>query len=98
MPGCPARPCPSVRPMPRARTRRRRRLPLVVTLGLGLVSGGMVSPAVAGAQDGGPSVSVEPFGTAPDGSAVERWTLANGDITMRVLTWGGVIQTLEAPD
>jgi aldose 1-epimerase len=29
---------------------------------------------------------------------VERWTLSNGDITMRVLTWGGVIQTLEVPD
>jgi aldose 1-epimerase len=29
---------------------------------------------------------------------VERWTLSNGDVTMRVLTWGGVIQTLEVPD
>ncbi len=46
----------------------------------------------------GPATSVEPFGTTPDGTAVERWTLANGDVTMRVLTYGGVIQTLEAPD
>jgi aldose 1-epimerase len=60
----------------------------------------VVSPAVAedGGGGGGPSTSVEPFGTAPDGSAVERWTMSNGDITMKVLTWGGVIQTLEAPD
>jgi aldose 1-epimerase len=72
----------------------------VAALGLGLVTGGVVSPSVAAAGDegGGPSTSVEPFGTAPDGSAVERWTLTNGDITMRVLSWGGVIQTLEAPD
>ena len=100
MTGRPARPTPSVPPMPRARARRRRRLPLVAALALGLVPGGVVAPVVAAAGDegGGPSTSVEPFGTAPDGSAVERWTLSNRDITMQVLTWGGVIQTLEAPD
>jgi aldose 1-epimerase len=79
---------------------RRRTLPLVAALGAGLLTGGAVSPAVASAGDhgAGPSTSVEPFGTAPDGTPVERWTLANGDVTMRVLTWGGVIQTLEVPD
>jgi aldose 1-epimerase len=73
---------------------------LVAALGAGLLTGGAVSPAVASAGDhgAGPSTSVEPFGTAPDGTPVERWTLANGDVTMRVLTWGGVIQTLEVPD
>jgi aldose 1-epimerase len=72
----------------------------VAALALGLVPGGVLSPAVAAAGDqgSGPSTSVEDFGTAPDGSAVERWTLSNGDVTMRVLTWGGVIQTLEVPD
>src|SRR4030095_910171 len=38
------------------------------------------------------------FGATPDGTPVERWTLANGDMTVRVLTYGGVIQTLEGPD
>jgi aldose 1-epimerase len=72
----------------------------VAALCLGLGTGGVFSPAVAADGDGGgdPSTSVEPFGTAPDGTAVERWTLSNGDITMQVLTWGGVIQTLEVPD
>jgi aldose 1-epimerase len=98
MTGRPARPDPSVPPMPRARPRRRRRLPLVAALALAVIPGGVVSPAVAGDEGGGPTTSVEPFGTAPDGSAVERWTLSNGDVTMRVLTWGGVIQTLEVPD
>jgi len=73
---------------------------VVAVLGAGLITGGAISPAVASAGDHGrgPSTSVEPFGTAPDGTPVERWTLSNGEITMRVLTWGGVIQTLEVPD
>jgi aldose 1-epimerase len=98
--GRPARPHSSVPLTPSARARRRRRLPFVAALSVGLVTGGVISPAVAedGGEGGGPSTSVEPFGTAPDGSAVERWTMSNGDITMKVLTWGGVIQTLEVPD
>jgi aldose 1-epimerase len=100
MPGRSGPSYPSVPPIPSARARRRRRLPLVAALSLGLATGGVVWPAVAAGWDegGDPSTSVEPFGTAPDGSPVERWTLSNGDITMRVLTWGGVIQTLEVPD
>jgi aldose 1-epimerase len=45
-----------------------------------------------------PSISVEPFGTTPDGTAVERYTLTNRDMTVRILTYGGIIQTLEVPD
>ena len=71
-----------------------------------LTLGGLASPAgatgdVSDDHDGasrGPSTTVEPFGTTPDGTEVERWTLSNGDTTMRVLTYGGVIQTLEVPD
>lgn len=77
--------------------RSRGRTVLVAALGAGLLVGGAATPALATA-DGGPSTSVEPFGTAPDGTPVERWTLSNGDMTLRVLTWGGVIQTLEVPD
>jgi aldose 1-epimerase len=75
----------------------------VATLGAGLLVSSAASPAGAtgdgGSPDeGGARTSVEPFGTAPDGTPVERWTLANGDLTVRVLTYGGVIQTLEVPD
>jgi aldose 1-epimerase len=76
---------------------RRRRWPLVAALGVGLLAGTAASPAGA-TTDGGPSATVEPFGTAADGTPVERWTLSNGDMTVRVLTYGGVIQTLEVPD
>ncbi|MGY1634791.1 aldose epimerase family protein [Geodermatophilus sp. SYSU D01186] len=91
MPGRP-RPLPSTPP---ASGRRHRRG--LVAVGTGLLVLGLAAPAGA-TVEGGPSTSVEPFGTTPDGTAVERWTLANGDTTMRVLTYGGVIQTLEVPD
>jgi aldose 1-epimerase len=81
------------------RTARRRSL--LVVLGAGLLVGGLASPAGAtddAEEEAGPSTSVEPFGQAPDGTDVERWTLTNGDATMRVLTFGGVIQTFEVPD
>src|SRR4051812_48192018 len=98
MSGGPAPTRLSDRPTPRYRPGRALRV--VAVLGAGLITGGAISPAVASAGDHGrgPSTSVEPFGTAPDGTPVERWTLSNGEITMRVLTWGGVIQTLEVPD
>jgi aldose 1-epimerase len=76
---------------------RRRRWPLVAALGAGLLVTGVASPAGAHG-DKGASTTVEPFGTAPDGTPVERWTLTNGEMTVRVLTYGGVIQTLEVPD
>jgi aldose 1-epimerase len=77
-----------------------RRWSLAAAVGVGLLISGAASPAGAtgDSDDGGPSTSVEPFGEAPDGTDVERWTLTNGDTTLRVLTYGGVIQTLEVPD
>jgi len=40
----------------------------------------------------------EPVGEL-DGAPVERWTLANdGGMTVAVLTYGGIVQTLEVPD
>ena len=41
----------------------------------------------------------EPFGTTPEGHAVERYTLASASgVTIIVLTYGGVIQSVFAPD
>ncbi len=37
----------------------------------------------------------EPFGTTPDGTAVARHTLARGDLRVRVLTYGAIVQSLE---
>jgi aldose 1-epimerase len=95
---------PAADPVPARTGRVRRRLPLVAALGAGLLVSAATS--AAGASDdtsghhhgGAPSTTVEPFGTTPDGTAVERWTLSNGDLRIRVLTYGGIIQTLEVPD
>jgi aldose 1-epimerase len=88
-------------------------VPGVAVVSAGVLIAAAVSPAGAtgGGPGGGPgggrpgdhpggqaSSTVEPFGTAPDGTPVERWTLTNGGVTMRVLTYGGIIQTLEVPD
>ena len=97
-------PLPPTTPARRPRTRGRRSS-LVAALGVGLLAGGAASPAAAttddgghGSGDAGASTTVEPFGTTPDGTPVERWTLTNGDMRVRILTYGGVVQTLEVPD
>ena len=41
----------------------------------------------------------EPFGTLPDGAPVIRYTLSGaGGLTLRVLSYGGIVQSLEVPD
>ncbi|GAA4135322.1 aldose epimerase family protein [Actinomadura keratinilytica] len=40
----------------------------------------------------------ERFGVLPDGTPVHRYTLTSGALRVRVLTYGCVVQTLEAPD
>lgn len=40
----------------------------------------------------------EHFGTLADGTKVHRWTLENGGTRMKVLSYGGVLQSLEIPD
>ncbi|MGW1378957.1 aldose epimerase family protein [Streptomyces sp. NPDC002446] len=50
----------------------------------------------------GTQVSREPFGTLDDGTRVDRWTLkagpGPGGLRVRVLTYGGIVQSIEAPD
>ncbi|MGH3658568.1 MAG: aldose epimerase family protein [Micromonosporaceae bacterium] len=42
--------------------------------------------------------SVEDFGSTPDGG-VQRWTLDNGaGLRVRILTYGGIVQSVETPD
>ncbi|MBO8193190.1 galactose mutarotase [Streptomyces oryzae] len=40
----------------------------------------------------------EHFGTLDNGDRVDRWTLANGGTRLRVLSYGGIVQSLEIPD
>lgn len=38
------------------------------------------------------------YGRLPDGREVERWTLAAGDVAADILTWGGTLAAVRAPD
>ena len=46
-----------------------------------------------------PTVTVAPFGTMPDGRAVEVYTLTNaGGMQVRAITYGAIIQAIRVPD
>ena len=40
----------------------------------------------------------EHFGTLPDGTPVHRWTLERAGVRVRVLSYGGIVQSVEIPD
>ena len=44
------------------------------------------------------SVKPSPFGELSDGTKVERYKLSNGSMSVSILTYGGIIQELRAPD
>ncbi|CAM5347815.1 Aldose 1-epimerase OS=Streptomyces alboniger OX=132473 GN=CP975_30040 PE=3 SV=1 [Streptomyces alboniger] len=60
--------------------------------------------ATAYAADGGTRTAPsskpvrEPFGRLADGTRIHRWTLANGGTRLKVLSYGGIVQSLELPD
>src|SRR5689334_166906 len=58
---------------------------------------GGAAPAAEGSA--APRIDREAFGSLPDGTPVDRFTLSNGHgLRIRVLTYGGIIQTIEVPD
>lgn len=51
------------------------------------------------AQKASPAVTRSPFGTLPDGTAVELFTFSNANgIEVRAITYGGIIVSLRTPD
>jgi aldose 1-epimerase len=44
------------------------------------------------------SVTKEPFGTMPDGTPVEIYTLSDQKIQARIMTYGGIVVSLRTPD
>ena len=69
---------------------------------------GIAMPAAAGAHKrhhkgghvtgGQGSVTKSPFGTLPDGRAVDLYTLANGGVTAKVMTYGATVTEIDTPD
>jgi aldose 1-epimerase len=78
-----------------------------MTVGIAVVALAVASPTGAAAKKrhhghghkggGALSISKAPFGTA-DGKPVDRYTLSNGSVTAKIITYGGIIQELWAPD
>jgi aldose 1-epimerase len=65
--------------------------------GLALV--GLLGSLAAAAPAAAATVEKAPFGTMPDGIVVDAYTLTNDHgMRVRILTYGGIIQSLEVPD
>jgi aldose 1-epimerase len=76
--------------------RRAVRLGAVALLGVA-----MIAPVGATASSGGhtPRITKSFFGTTPAGQRVDRYTLTNKNgMRVRIITFGGIIQTIEVPD
>ena len=78
-----------------------------IPLGRTAVRLGAVALMVAGIGLAGPSTSFaggpatitkESWGVTTGGAAVDRYTLTNNGIRVRILTYGGILQTIDAPD
>ncbi|WP_019060313.1 aldose epimerase family protein [Streptomyces prunicolor] len=62
------------------------------------IAASALGTGTAQAASGGKKPVKELFGTLADGSKVYRWSLENGGTRLKVLSWGGVVQSLELPD
>ena len=68
-------------------------------IGLVAMAGLMTSlstPAVEAAPR--PDITKDLFGTLSDGTKVWRYTLTSGVLRVRIITYGGIVQRLDAPD
>ncbi|MEV6104516.1 aldose epimerase family protein [Streptomyces sp. NPDC051940] len=77
-------------------TSRRTLLAATATTAGTLAAGLSAAPAAHAAPGRRPAR--EFFGRLADGTRVDRWTLANGGTRMAVLSYGGIVQSLELPD
>ncbi|GAA1434726.1 galactose mutarotase [Streptomyces thermospinosisporus] len=70
------------------------------TLIAGAAAAGLTAAAAGGTAhaSGGRKPVKELFGTLADGTKVYRWSLQNGGTRMKVLSYGGIVQSLEVPD
>ncbi|GAA2732539.1 aldose epimerase family protein [Streptomyces nogalater] len=66
----------------------------------GAAAAGLAATTLGGTAHAAPGRKPvrEHFGTLADGTEVHRWSLENGGTRMKVLSYGGVVQTLHLPD
>ena len=53
---------------------------------------------LAGTATAKTRVAKESFGHAPDGTAVDLYSLADGKIEARIITYGAILVSLRTPD
>jgi aldose 1-epimerase len=61
-----------------------------------VLAAGLVN-ANSSSANASPSITVENWGSTPEGQ-VQRYTLSNGRMRVRILTYGGILQSIEVPD
>src|SRR5580692_1380825 len=44
------------------------------------------------------TVTTQPFGKMPDGTSVEVFTLSDGTVEARIISYGGILVSLKTPD
>jgi aldose 1-epimerase len=71
---------------------------VVPVLGGLCLLGDSATAAVGGAAGESGSVTKSEFGKTPDGTPVELYTLKNGRLTVKVMTYGAIITEIDAPD
>ncbi|MGW7054360.1 aldose epimerase family protein [Streptomyces sp. NPDC054887] len=59
---------------------------------------GLAATGTAYAAPSAQPAARELFGRLADGTKVYRWTVANGGTRLKVLSYGGIVQSLEVPD
>lgn len=65
----------------------------------GAAAAGITAATIGSAHATGGGTPVKSlFGKLADGTKVHSWSLANGGTRMKVLSYGGVVQSLEIPD
>jgi aldose 1-epimerase len=69
----------------------------VIVLAAAGATGAEAKPRSSG-HGGDLSIKKAAFGELGDGTDVERYTLGNGSLSVSILTYGGIIQELRAPD
>ena len=84
----------------------RRRLLALVMASAAIVAAGVATSASAGNSrhwthrpgPGGASITSQPWGTAPDGQAVNLYTLTNArGMTVTITNYGGIVQSIDVP-
>jgi aldose 1-epimerase len=81
-------------------TRGRRNAGLLTRVGVAVlmvvtIGAATASPAPAHSK---PNIEKDLFGTLEDGTPIDRYTLTNGELRVRILTYGGILQSIEVPD